>query len=217
MARNQTNTKIRVLLADDHEVVRHGFALLLNSQPDMEVVGEASDGREAVQLARDLRPNIVVMDVTMPNLGGVEATRRIREELPGVRVVALSMHKDSVYVREILRAGADGYLLKASSSADLMTAIRAVWSGEGFLSPSVSLGVLDDYRKQAKAPIDLLTGREREVLQLVAEGATNKDVAKTLGISVYTAEGYRSRIMEKLNLHSAGEIVRFAMRSGLID
>jgi len=209
--------KIRVLLADDHEVVRQGFALLLDSQPDMEIVGQAADGKEAVLLARELRPNVIVMDVTMPNLGGVEATRRIKEELDDVRVVALSMHKDSVYVREILRAGADGYLLKASSSADLLTAVRAVWNGEGFLSPSVSQAVLDDYRKQAKAPIDLLTAREREVLQLVAEGSTNKDVARILEISVYTAEGYRSRIMEKLNLHSAGEIVRFAMRSGLID
>jgi len=209
--------KIRVLLADDHEVVRQGFALLLDSQLDMEVVGQAADGKEAVLLARELRPNVIVMDVTMPNLGGVEATRRIKEELDDVRVVALSMHKDSVYVREILRAGADGYLLKASSSADLLTAVRAVWNGEGFLSPSVSQAVLDDYRKQAKAPIDLLTAREREVLQLVAEGSTNKDVARILEISVYTAEGYRSRIMEKLNLHSAGEIVRFAMRSGLID
>jgi len=210
-------SKIRVLLADDHEVVRQGFAMLLGSQPDMEVVGQAADGREALELARELRPNIVVMDVTMPNLGGVEATRRIHEELNGVRVVALSMHSDSVYVREILRAGADGYLLKASSGADLIQAVRAVSNGEGFLSPAVSHTVLDDYRKQAKAPIDLLTAREREVLQLVAEGATNKDVARKLGISVYTAEGYRSRIMEKLNLHSAGEIVRFAMRSGLID
>ena len=191
--------------------------MLLNSQSDMDVVGQASDGNEAVQLARELKPNVVVMDVTMPNLGGVEATRRIREELLGVRIVALSMHKDSVYVREILRAGADGYLLKASSGADLLTAVRAVWNGEAFLSPAVSQTVLDDYRKQAKAPIDLLTAREREVLQLVAEGATNKDVANKLGISVYTAEGYRSRVMEKLNLHSAGEIVRFAMRAGLID
>lgn len=209
--------KIRVLLADDHEVVRQGFAMLLDSQPDMQVVGQAADGREAQQLARDLRPNLIVMDVSMPNLGGVEATRRICDELPGVRIVALSMHSDSVYVREVLRAGADGYLLKASSSADLLAAVRAVANGDGFLSPAVSHTLLDDYRKQAKAPIDLLTAREREVLQLVAEGATNKDVAKKLGISIYTAEGYRGRIMEKLNLHSAGEIVRFAMRSGLID
>jgi two-component system response regulator NreC len=208
---------IRILLADDHEVVRHGFALLLNAQPDMEVVGEASDGREAVTLAASLRPNIVVMDVTMPNLNGVEATRRIREESNGIKIIALSMHKDSVYVREILRAGADGYLLKASGSEELLQAIRGVWGGEAYITPAVSLAVLDDYRKHAKAPIDLLTAREREVLQLVAEGNTNKDVARDLGISIYTAEGYRSRIMEKLNLHSAGELVRFAMRSGLID
>ena len=211
------NRKIRVLLADDHELVRHGFAVFLNGQTDMEVVGEASNGREAIELAERLRPDIIVMDVTMPELGGVEATRRIRESVLSAKVLAVSMHKDSVYVREILRAGADGYLLKDSRGDDMLAAIRAVWNGEGYISPAVSQAVLEDYRKQAKAPIDLLTARERDVLQLVAEGFTNKEIASKLKLSVYTAEGYRARIMEKLNLHSTGELVRFAMRSGLID
>lgn len=208
--------KIRVLLADDHELVRHGFAVFLNGQDDMEVVGEASNGREAIELAEQLHPDIVVMDVTMPELGGVEATRRIREG-GGARVLALSMHRDSVYVRETLRAGADGYLLKDSRSVDMLSAIRSVFDGQGYISPAVSQAVLEDYRKQAKSPLDLLTARERDVLQLVAEGNTNKQVAAKLNLSIYTAEGYRARVMEKLNLHSTGELVRFAMRAGLID
>ncbi|MBI1355178.1 MAG: response regulator [Acidobacteria bacterium] len=209
--------KIRLLLVDDHELVRHGLVVFLNGQEGYEVVGEASTGREAIELAEELRPDIVIMDVTMPEMGGVEATRRIRERLPSTRVIALSMHRDSVYVREILRAGADGYLLKESRSNDMLAAIQAVSNGEGYISPAVSQAVLEDYRKQAKAPIDLLTARERDVLQLVAEGFTNKQIAQKLNLSVYTAEGYRGRIMEKLNLHSTGELVRFAMRSGLID
>ena len=209
--------KIRILLADDHELVRHGFAVFLDGQPDMEVVGQASNGRESVELAERLRPDVIVMDVTMPELNGVEATRRIRDSVAGAKVLAVSMHKDSVYVREILRAGADGYLLKDSRGVDMLTAIRAVWNGDGYISPAVSQAVLEDYRKHAKAPIDLLTARERDVLQLVAEGFTNKEIAAKLNLSIYTAEGYRGRIMEKLNLHSTGELVRFAMRSGLID
>lgn len=215
MIKNQR--KVRVLLADDHQLVRHGFAVFLNGQPDMEVVGEASNGREAVELSEQLRPDIVIMDVTMPELSGVEATRRVRENASNIKVLALSMHRDSVYVREILRAGADGYLLKDSRGIDMLTAIRSVCNGEGYISPAVSQAVLQDYRKQAKAPIDLLTARERDVLQLVAEGFTNKQIAKKLNLSIYTAEGYRGRIMEKLNLHSTGELVRFAMRAGLID
>ena len=209
--------RIRIFLADDHELVRHGFAVFLNGQSDMEVVGEASNGREAVERAEELRPDVIVMDVAMPELNGVEATRRIRKSLAHTKVLALSMHRDSVYVREILRAGADGYLLKDSKGADMLAAIRAVWNGDGYVSSQVQQAVLEDYRKQAKAPIDLLTSRERDVLQLVAEGFTNKEIAKKLKLSVYTAEGYRGRIMEKLNLHSTGELVRFAMRSGLID
>ena len=209
--------RIRILLADDHAVVRQGFKMILDAQADMEIVGEAGNGREAVELAEQLRPDVVVMDVSMPELNGIEATRRLASSLPRARVVALSMHKDSVYVREILRAGARGYLLKDSGAADLVAAIRAVASGESYLSPAVSNAVLDDYRRHATNPIDLLTSREREVLQLLAEGKTNKEIAGVLNLSVYTVEAHRGRIMEKLNLHSIGELVRFAVRNGLIE
>jgi len=208
---------IRILLADDHSLVRHGFRMILSAQPDMEVAGEAGNGREAVELAQKLKPDVVVMDVTMPELNGIEATRRLVELSPRTRVLALSMHKDAVYVREILRAGARGYLLKDSADADLLAAVRAVAKGEGYLSPGVSDAVLSDYRRHVTDPLDLLTTREREVLQLIAEGKTNKEIATSLTLSVYTVEAHRGRVMEKLNLHSTGELVRFAVRSGLID
>jgi len=209
--------RIRILLADDHAVVRAGFKMILSAQADMEIVGEAGNGREAVELAEELKPDIVVMDVAMPELNGIEATRRLATSLPHARVVALSMHKDSVYVRETLRAGARGYLLKDSPAGDLVSAVRAVASGESYLSPAVSNAVLDDYRKHVTNPIDLLTTREREVLQMIAEGKTNKEIAVVLNLSVYTVDAHRGRIMEKLNLHSINELVRFAVRNGLID
>jgi DNA-binding NarL/FixJ family response regulator len=209
--------RIRILLADDHAVVRHGFKMILSAQSDMEIVGEAGNGREAIDLAADLRPDVVVMDVAMPELNGIEATRRLTAANPHARVLALSMHKDSVYVREILRAGARGYLLKDSGPADLVAAVRAIASGEGYLSPAVSDAVLNDYRKHVTNPIDLLSSREREVLQMLAEGKTNKEIAVVLNLSVYTVDAHRGRIMEKLNLHSINELVRFAVRNGLVD
>ncbi len=209
--------KIRILLADDHAVVRQGFRMILGAQPDMEIVGEAGNGREAVEMSQLLQPDVVVMDVAMPELNGIEATRRMGDAAPHARVLALSMHKDSVYVREILRAGARGYLLKDSIDVDLLAAVRAVAKGEGFLSPAVSDSVLDDYRKHVTDPLDLLSSREREVLQLIAEGKTNKEIATLLSLSVYTVDAHRGRIMEKLNLHSTGELVRFAVRKGLVD
>ncbi len=208
---------IRILLAEDHALVRHGFRMILAAQPDMEIVGEAGNGREAIELAQTLKPDVVVMDVAMPELNGIEATRRLIELAPRARVLALSMHKDAVYVREILRAGARGYLLKDSADADLLVAVRAVAKGEGYLSPGVSDAVLSDYRRHVTDPLDLLTSREREVLQMIAEGKTNKEIATTLNLSVYTVEAHRGHLMEKLNLHSTGELVRFAVRSGLID
>lgn len=191
--------------------------MILGAQTDMEIVGEAGNGREAVQMCEQLRPDIVVMDVAMPELNGIEATRRITEAAPHTRVLALSMHKDSVYVREILRAGARGYLLKDSIDVDLLAAVRAVARGEGYLSPAVSGAVLSDYRKHVTDTLDLLSSREREVLQLIAEGKTNKEIATLLNLSVYTVDAHRGRIMEKLNLHSTSELVRFAVRKGLID
>ena len=208
---------IRVLLADDHAMVRKGFRLILEAQPDMEIAGEAGNGREAVELAEKLHPDVVVMDVAMPELNGIEATRRLASSSPHTRVLALSMHKDSVYVREILRAGARGYLLKDSIDTDLISAVRAVAKGDGYISPGVSDAVLSDYRRHVTDPLDLLTSREREVLQMIAESKTNKEIAVALNLSVYTVEAHRGKIMEKLNLHSTGELVRFAVRHGLVD
>jgi DNA-binding NarL/FixJ family response regulator len=209
--------KTRILLVDDHSVVRQGFRMILSAQPDLEVIGEAGDGLQAVERVGELQPDLVVMDVSMPGLNGIEATRRIMEIAPRCRVLALSMHRDAVYVREILRAGARGYLLKDAFDQDLVNAIRSIAQGQAYLSPAISDAVLSDYRKHVTDPIDLLTSREREVLQLIAEGQTNKEIATRLNLSVYTVEAHRGRIMEKLNLHSTGELVRFALRKGLID
>lgn len=209
--------KIRILLADDHRMVRQGFKLILQGEDDMAVIGETGNGREAVAMAQSLKPDVVVMDVTMPELNGIEATRRIRETEPFVRVLALSVHRDGVYVREIVRAGAEGYILKESADSELIAAVRAVAQGNSYLSPEVAGAVLKDYRKHATNPVDLLSSREREVLQLIAEGKTNKEIANKLNLSVYTVDGHRTRIMEKLGLHSAGELVRFAIRNGLVE
>jgi RNA polymerase sigma factor (sigma-70 family) len=208
--------KTRILLADDHAIVRQGFKLILNQEPDLEVVGEANDGVEAVRLTGQLKPDIVIMDIGMPKVNGVEATRRIVENHPESKVVILSMHKDAVYVRETLRSGAKGYLLKESIDSDLLRAVRAVAQGDGFLSPEISSTVLEDYQK-VDDPFDQLTAREREVLQMLAEGKVAKEIAQALDISVYTVDAHRGRIMKKLSLHSSTEIVRFAMRRGLIE
>ena len=208
---------IRVLLADDHAMVRKGFRMILEAQADMSIVGEAGNGREALELAESLHPDVLVLDVAMPELNGIEATRRLAASSPRSRVLALSMHKDSVYVREILRAGARGYLLKDSIDSDLVNAVRAVAKGDGYLSPAISDAVLTDYRRHVTDPLDLLSSREREVLQMIAEGKTNKEIASALNLSVYTIDAHRGKIMEKLNLHSTGELVRFAVRNGLVD
>jgi len=207
---------IRILLADDHAVVRRGFRLILDGQPGLQVVGEACNGREAVQLATALEPDIVILDVSMPDLNGIEAARRIVEEVPRARVLALSMHRDGVYVREMLRAGARGYLLKDADDEALIDAVQAVARGDAYISPSVADTVLTDYRRHVTNPLDLLSAREREVLQLISEGRTNKDIAQLLGLSIHTVDSHRSRLMEKLNLNSTGELVRFAIRNGLI-
>lgn len=212
-----TQKKTRILLADDHAVVRSGFRRIMDLQPDMEVVGEAANGKQAVEMSGKLNPDVAILDVTMPDLNGIEAARQISKLTPRVKILALSMQRDPVYVREMLRAGARGYLLKEGDEAQLLSAVRAVAQGKGWLSPDVSEGVLDDYRKHVTHPIDLLSPREREVLQQIAESKTNKEIAASLNISVYTVEAHRGRIMEKLNLHSVSELVRFAMRNGLIS
>src|ERR1700751_7908 len=214
--------KIRILLADDHQLMRSGIRLMLERESDLSVVGEASDGREAVALAKSLRPDVVVMDIGMANLNGIEAAQQVTQNRPEVAIVMLSMHSDECYVLRALKAGARGYLLKDSAEADLIKAVHAVAGGKSFFSPAVSKVLLDDYvrklkRSGADDAYDLLTPREREVLQLVAEGKSNKDIANLLNLSVYTVESHRSNLMEKLNLHGLPELILYAVRKGIIS
>src|ERR1017187_259826 len=213
---------IRVLLADDHKLIRAGLRLVVDQQPDLSVVGEADDGRQAVELAKSLKPNVVVMDIGMPNLNGIEAARQIGEMDPGAAVVMLSMHSDEGYVLRALGAGARAYLLKDSATTDLVQAIRAVVEGKSFFSPAVSKVLLQDYmrklqRSGAEDSYDLLSPREREVLQLVAEGKSNKEIASLLNLSVFTVETHRAKIMQKLNLKGVPELILYAVRKGIIS
>ncbi len=207
----------KILLADDHTIVRQGLKLIISSHADLQVIGEAANGREVLELAEKLKPDVILMDVAMPELNGIEATRRLREVSPRTKVLVLSMHKEAVYVREILKAGARGYILKDAIDTELISAIQSVARGDGYISPAISGTLLSDYRQNITNPLDLLSSREREVLQLIAEGKTNKEVATRLNLSVYTVDSHRGKIMEKLNLHSTGELVRFAMKQGLVD
>lgn len=208
--------QVKILLADDHTIVRQGLKLILSAHADLTVVGEAANGHEAVELAEKLRPDIVLLDVQMPELNGIEATKKMVAANPRIRVLVLSMHKESVYVREILKAGARGYILKDAIDTELLNAIRSVAKGDGYISPSVA-GALNEKLKDPSNPVDTLSAREREVLLLIAEGKTNKEIATKLNLSVYTVDSHRGKIMEKLNLHSAGELVRFALKNGLVD
>ena len=212
---------IRILLADDHAVVRDGVRALLEKQTDMAVVGEAADGREAAQLAEELLPDVVVMDVCMPNLNGIDATRRILAAHPQVGVVILSMHQDESYVLRSLKAGAKGYLLKDSLRSDVLEAIRAVAQGRSFLTRKISRMMQEDYIREMEQrglddSYDLLTDREREVLQLAAEGKPNKEIAGDLNISLTTVETHRTHILQKLGLHSVPELILYAVRKGII-
>jgi DNA-binding NarL/FixJ family response regulator len=212
---------IRIILADDHAVMRRGLRLVLEAQKDFEVVGEASDGREAVALVETLKPDVAVLDITMPNMNGIEAARQISAKQPGVAIVVLSMHSDEGYVLRALKAGARGYLLKESPEADFIQAIRSVSQGKAFFSPAVSRMLVEDYVRQLQDKdiedsYELLTQRERELLQLIAEGKSNKDVANMLNLSLYTVETHRGNIMEKLNLHSVPELILYAVRKGVI-
>jgi len=213
--------KIRILLADDHQLMRSGVRLMLEREPDLAVVGEASDGREAVSLTKSLKPEVVVMDIGMPNLNGIEAAQQMTEEDPDLAIVMVSMHSDESYVLRALKAGARGYLLKDSAEADLIKAVHAVGGGKSFFSPAVSKMLLDDYVRKLKRSgtedaYDLLTPREREILQLIAEGKSNKDVANLLNLSVYTVESHRSNLMEKLHLRGLPELILYAVRRGII-
>jgi two-component system response regulator NreC len=214
--------RLRILLADDHIVMRTGLRALLERQPNLEVVGESENGRETAELAASLRPDVVVMDIGMPMLNGIEATKTIVSQRPSTAVVILSMHADESYVMRALSAGARGYLLKDSAAADLIGAIQAVSQGKSFFSPRVSRILAEDYvrvleQKGAVDTYDLLTSREREILQLLAEGKANKEVATDLNISTYTVETHRSHILQKLNLHNSAELVLYAVRKGIIS
>ena len=213
---------IRILLADDHTVMRNGLRLLLERQPNLSVVGEASDGRETVRAAESFSPDVVVMDIAMPNLNGIEAARQITAARPETAIVILSMHSDESYVIRALKAGARAYLLKDSAEGDLIAAIHAISEGKSFFSPAISRILVEDYMRQleqqhAEDTYELLTAREREILQLLAEGKTNKEVASMLNLSVYTIETHRTHILQKLNLHNVPELILYAVRKGIIS
>ncbi len=213
--------RIRVLLADDHAVLRSGLKALLGLEPDMEVVGEAANGREAVELARNLKPDVIVMDISMPEMDGLAAAKAVHElDLPG-HIVMLTVHAEEAYLFQTLQVGASGYVLKSSADRELMDAIRAAHRGEVFLYPSAVKKVLGEYLRGAqgeggKREYEALTGREKEVLKLTAEGFTNQEIAEKLVISPKTVDTYRQRIMEKLNLHHRSELVRYALKTGLL-
>jgi len=214
--------EIRILLADDHIVIRGGLRLVLERELGFRVVGEAADGKEAIKLAQDLSPDVAVLDVAMPNLNGIEAARQITAASPAIAVVMLSMHSDESYVLRALNAGARGYLLKDSPEEDLIAAIKAVSEGKAFFSPAISRVLVDDYVRQMRKrgledSYELLTAREREVLQLLAEGRSNKEIAGRLNLSTYTVETHRSNLMEKLNLHGIPELILYAVRKGIIS
>jgi len=214
-------SEIRILLADDHTVMRSGLRLLLERQPNLTVVGEASDGRETVHLAETLAPDVVVMDIAMPNLNGIEASRQIVNAKPETAIVILSMHSDESYVIRALKAGARAYLLKDSAEGDLIAAIHAITDGKSFFSPAISRILVEDYMRQLEQrhvedTYELLTAREREILQLLAEGKTNKEVAAMLNLSIYTVETHRTHILQKLNLHNVPELILYAVRKGII-
>ena len=210
---------IRVLVADDHEVVRDGLCSLINREDDMEVLGQAENGRRAVEMAREMAPDVIVMDISMPDLNGIEATRQINAEESDIKIVALSMHSDSGFVAEMLKAGAAGYLPKDSPGKDVIQAIRTVMAGGTYLPPSLAGVVVDDYVRTSSGPqkgaFATLTAREREVLQLLAEGKSIKETASQLHVSISTIETHRRNIMDKLHIYSVAELTKYAIREGL--
>jgi DNA-binding NarL/FixJ family response regulator len=210
----------RLLLADDHALVRAGIRALIEKIPGVEVVGEAGTGREALQLVRSTLPNIVLMDIAMTELGGLEALPRITKDFPSVKVVILSAHANEEYVIRALRDGASGYMLKDSATTELELAINSVIQGKIYLSPSISRTVIDDYLQRVSGAVSLLeqlTSRQREILQLLAEGKSTKEAAYDLGISVKTVQSHRLQLMERLNIHDVPGLVRYAVRSGLVS
>jgi two-component system response regulator NreC len=214
--------KIRILLADDHTILRAGLKMMLNAQPDMEVIGEAQDGRQAIHEALRHQPDVVLMDITMPDINGIEATRQIKRMLPDVKVLVLTMHENDEYVFQALRAGASGYILKEAADTELITALHVVQTGQFYLSPTAQSIIVGDYLQRVrtgeeKDSYSTLTEREREILKLVAEGYTNNQIAERLVISPKTVDTHRTHVMDKLNLHSRSELVKYAMRRGLLE
>ncbi len=214
--------QIRILLADDHTVMRRGLRMLLENRPEFSVVAEASNGRQAVEQAEATQPDVVVLDIAMPSLSGIEAAQRIGAALPNTAIVILSMHSDEGYVLRALKAGAKGYLLKDSAEGDLIDAIKSVHEGKTFFSQEITRMLMDDYVRGIRArgaedSYDLLTSREREILQLLAELKSNKDIAQLLNLSLYTVETHRRNLQEKLNLHSVAELILYAVRKGVIS
>ena len=208
-----------IVIAEDHTILREGLRSLLSSEPELRVVGEAKDGREAIQRVEQLEPDLILMDLSMPRMNGVEAIREIKSRIPKTGVLALTVHKAEEFVLEVLQAGADGYVLKDASSEELLMAIRSVLGGQRYLSPAVSQLVIEGYlagRKTRESPWDTLTKREREILKLIAEGHKNKEIADYLCISVKTVEKHRANLMKKLDLHSAAALTAYAMERGLV-
>jgi two-component system response regulator NreC len=213
--------KIRVLLADDHTILRDGIRSLIEDEPDMEVIGEAEDGIAVVKLADSLKPDVILMDLAMPLLNGLEATRQIRKNQPGAKILILTMHENEEYIRQVLAAGAMGYILKDAAARELLGAIRSVHKGEVVLSPAITRLIVTDYLRwgdlSAQEPSDGLTDRERQILQLIAEGYTNKQIADILSISIKTVQAHRLNLMKKLDLHDRGELIKYAIQKKIID
>ena len=211
--------KIKVLLVDDHAIMRDGIKALLSIHDDIEIVGEASEGKEAIEMAQELAPDVVVMDIGMPGMDGLEATRRLTKRNPRIKVIVLTQHDNKEYIFSTIKAGAAGYVPKKALGSELVSAIRAVCRGDSFLYPSAAKILIEDYRQQAEKgdPYDSLTGREREILKLIAEGYTSREIADALFISLKTVQGHRTNIMEKLDFHNRTELIKYAMRKGLVS